>query len=413
MTYQSLVVIGASVLVAVFGYLFNPILVSRPLGPEGISELGVFLSLCVFLCFPQRPLDSFLIRYTATQNAKNKSENIKSGAAQCLKLSFGVNTLLLGAVVILAHPLQTLFHLRSTFPILGAVAFAYLAVVQTILRSLLQGLRWYGKYSLSLLIESFSRLLLGAFLLLVGFTVGNTMALHFIASALSTLLSYWFLRPLIQKSKHSGIADPISWKGIPTLFLYSLCIASALSIDVLMVKHYFPSAEAGLFIAASTLAKMTAVIIGPITTVAYSFFCDAEAKREKIKPLLWRGGLFILFFTLVLLAPVVIFPDLIIRITYGADFTKATPLLVPAFLAFIPTSFISLLCNYFLSKHRESFVYGLSLGCVLQFIFILCFHASLVTVFWASALGVISQLILCALTGLLDRHTPRPQQPLV
>jgi O-antigen/teichoic acid export membrane protein len=97
------------------------------------------------------------------------------------------------------------------------------------------------------------------------------------------------------------------------------------------------------------------------------------AKKSIIASLLLSGSGAIVLFA---------FPELIIKIFFGMKYLEAAGIMRIFGLAMLPMALLMILINYFIAKNRTSFSYVLFFTVVLEIIFILLFHRSLLSIIY-------------------------------
>lgn len=385
---------SASVIAAAVGYVFNPLIVGRALGPEGIAVLGAFLSLNFALSFAQTPVGFVLTRYAAQYNANQKPGMVATLITRSFKKLSTYALILFIPLAVLSPWLADYLNLKSVTPVLAAVLLAYVGLLLTMVRAPLQGLLRFSRFSLVLLADPISRLLFGASLLWVGRGLSGAMAAYVSGYLAAMALALWVLRDILWHSPKEPVDHLEILASAVPVGMYSLYLAFALSVDGLLVKHYFPDTRAGFYMAASTLSKMVFIVIHPVATVSFSLMCDAVARNEHVLKLFVKNLALTSFICIFFVAASFLFPTLIVNFTYGSEFAQTIPLLPFACLALIPFLFTLNFSNYCLARKTRTFVYGLMVGALLQFLMIVFYHQTLMQVLLAYGVGGIAQCLL-------------------
>jgi O-antigen/teichoic acid export membrane protein len=392
---ESLLVIAASLAGAVVSYVFNPLFLAPLLGKEGIATVGAFLFLYFALSFPQRPAGITIAKYVAHHQAQGSPGQAATVIANSLKklLQYGFFAGI--AVSLFSRPLARYLNLDSVFPVLAAVILAYAGLIFTAVLSSLQGLLRFRAYALLWLLDPVFRLFFGAGLVLAGFRISGVFFGYIGGYLAATGVGLWCLRSLLRYPRKEPVNPREMYAYSLPACAYSAYMAFVMSADGLMAKHYFPAAEAGIYVAASTIAKMMFVVIIPLINVSFSFMSDAVARRESpdhflAKTLRYAAAGSVLMTLLSFAAP-----SLLIRLTYGPEFTAAGAILPLTVLALIPPAFAFIYSHYCMARNAGLFVYGLALGSVIHVMLLLLLHGSLFQLVLASAGGGMAECVLC------------------
>ncbi len=376
MTRQSLFLAGVSILAAVISYLFNPILTAPYLQPEGIAVLGTFLSFHFVLTFFQRPVEIALIRAVSSGsgNPRKILFVFRKVVPQLLALAFGG-----GALLLLASPwVKSYFHLRTLDPFVLAVALSILGFLLTVARTPLLGFSLYGAYGLALLIDPAARLIAGLACTRWNWGADAMLSSYMAGYAAACVVSVIALGAVLKKIQGKEEAHTEFWGSSGPFFVYSLLISWALSVDALMVKHYFTEREAGFYMAAATIAKMVFVIVTPVAQVSFAEFCRAAAAGKSLRPLLAKGVAIILAAIGGMAAVSFLFSKVIIRVTYGEAFMESAGLLIYVFFAIAPVALLFIQGYYYFARGRHLFLYGMAAGALIQLAGAALFHQTMI-----------------------------------
>ena len=132
-----------------------------------------------------------------------------------------------------------------------------------------------------------------------------------------------------------------SW---PTL-LASILLAVSINLDIILVKHYFPAEEAGLYAAVSTIGKIILYATGPIVSVMFPMISEQTAKKEKHYKIFLLSLTMTLVGALIILGIYVIAPGKVISILYGGTYASLYYLLPQVGVAVLFYALINLICK--------------------------------------------------------------------
>jgi len=157
-----------------------------------------------------------------------------------------------------------------------------------------------------------------------------------------------------------------------------------------------------------TLARISSILIYPVSAVAYSLMSHAASQKKRTLPIFLQAAAALTACFALMAAAFFLIPGEIIRMTYGKAFTETVPLLGLAGLAFIPVGYTLLLANFNLAKKQFRFVYGLVAGIFVHAALLMTFHHSL-TAFMKANIAGGAALLLFSLAGTSwDLFSKRP-----
>ena len=149
------------------------------------------------------------------------------------------------------------------------------------------------------------------------------------------------------------------------------------NIDLIAVKHFFPSYETGIYSVADILGKIILYFPASIVLVMFPEVSHAHAVNGKTKHILLKT-IFITFLMCSFLEIFyILFPDRIISLLMGAKYTASAPLLTLYGLSMFPFAFINIFINYFMAVNNSKILISMFLFSVLEILLFYLFHYSL------------------------------------
>ncbi|MDP3974391.1 MAG: oligosaccharide flippase family protein [bacterium] len=389
---SAIMIIGSNS-INVINYLYH-LIIGRMLGPIGYGELASLISIIGLL----GTLPGSVALVITKQISSTKNEQEANNLVKWFKKKILLMSVIFSFIVLIFSPLLTSFLNIRNVSYLILIAVSLLFTLQSLLnRAILQGLLKFKETIISILIENSSKLILSIALVYLGFQVGGIMLALVISGALGLYITVIYLK-IGSGSQNEANFSPDTKSmlsfAIPVA-LQSLSITSLYSSDVILVKHFFPAQEAGIYAALSTLGKIIFFGAGPITTVMFPLVSQKKARGENYKKIFIYS-----FFATSLLAVSVLmvywlFPFFAINILYGASYLGAANLLIWFGLFISLFTLSSLIINYGLSLGRSSIVILPIIAALAQIILIWLFHENLFTVIMIS--NLVTALLLIAL----------------
>ncbi|HCB23208.1 hypothetical protein A3B42_03735 [Candidatus Daviesbacteria bacterium RIFCSPLOWO2_01_FULL_38_10] len=387
----SMVMIIGSNLVNFLNYLYH-LIIGRMLGPSDYGELAAIISLIGLLGIIPAPLGTSIIKYISS--AKNNTES--ANMISWLKIKYFQGSFIFFVIVLVISPVISSFlkiHNISYF-ILIAVSFLF-SLQSGLNRSILQGLLRFKEMVITVLAENSTKLILSIGFVYLGFKVGGAIFALVVAALLGWYVTKQYLR--YSKTRKPNFTPDIKSMLMFTIpvFIQNFATTSLYSSDVILVKHFFSSHDAGIYAALSTLGKIIFFAAGPIGAVMFPLVSKRSAKGENYKRVFKFSFVATVFLSGAILSVYLLFPSLAIQLLYGSLFLEASSLLLwfGIFITFFTLA--SLIINYTLSLGRTRVVIFPAIAAVFQIVLIWFFHDSLFSIILISIL--VNALLLVAL----------------
>lgn len=374
-----------------FSYLYH-LIIGRLLGPSSYGELASLISIISLLGILPVSISIVIIKFVSS--AKN-NEDVGNLIAWLKRKVFQLSLLLFLFIIMISPFVSSFLHINkiSYFILLG-VSFLF-SLQTSFYRSILQGLLKFKQSVISTLVESGAKLVLSVLLVFLGWQLFGAVS----ALVLSAILGFYFTLTFLKFPKIGEIKKPIYIKQMMIFTLpatvQSIASISFYSSDLILVKHFFSSHDAGIYAALSTLGKIIFFGTGPIGSVMFPLVSKKFAKGEDVKKIYHYS-----FLTTLVLAVLILFfysaaPEIAIGLLYGKAFLEASSLLFWMGVFITLFSLASLLVNYELAKGKTAAVYFQLAAAFLQIILIWFFHQSLLEVIKVSI--IVTGLLLLSL----------------
>ncbi len=399
----SLIVVFGSNMINALNYIYH-LLMGRVLGPENYGDLATIIAFISFLSIIPFSLNFVVIKFASS--AKN-DEEIRHliGWLNKKVLLVGIS---ISVLIILFSPIFSSFLSIKNYYLIPLAGLVFIFSLPSLLyKSALQGVLMFKEQVLSSLVETGIKLVLGIVLIYLSFSVLGAVAALVIASIVGFVISRFYITKYIQKDYDSidRKARALFMYSIPIL-VQSLAMASIFSMDLILVKHFFSSTNAGMYAALSTLAKIIFFAAGPISAVMFPMIARKHALGEDYR------GVFIysLVLTTIICLSIAglywLLPNLAIQILYGSAYLGGAPILglFGLFISFYSVS--SLFISYYLSLNQTKVVILPAIAAVMQILGIYTFHDSLYQV--VVVCTVISALLLATLFVYFLRQLIKP-----
>ncbi len=312
----SFIMLIAMMLVNIFNFAYNMVM-ARLLGPAAFGNINaavtmLLLASCVSLAF-QLVCAKFV--------ARSPLDSGKAAVVHNLLGKAWIVSLALGAILFLAQrPIATYLNVPSPWIIgilaLGIAAYAPLGVK----RGAMQGVCAFPRLGTNFVLEAVTRFFVGAGLVVAGYGVLGAVG----AISAAVIAACFLPRLPAQLRVQPGTAEPLSLAEAVQAIVFFIGQVIINNIDILLVKHYFPSDPAGVYAAISQIGRLLYFaswfgVVNAMFPVAAAAGTDkTQHKSHNIGlPLLLVLGLSLLF-----IAVAALFPHLIMGVIFGSRFIE-------------------------------------------------------------------------------------------
>lgn len=370
---SSFVMIAGTNSINAINYVYH-LVMGRMLGPAAYGELSAFFSLIGLLSIVPMSFGTVVIKFIAS--SKNNNE-VASFVSWFLKPVIYISIALCVGVLVFSQGLARYLNTDNlTAVVLIALSFLF-ALPSALYRSALQGLIKFPQVVISLVSETTTKLLAGIILVWFGFGVSGAVGGLILAVITGWLISYSFIKKYTKSEKIAAInPKEILIFSLPVL-LQTAAMTSLMSIDVVLVKHFFPDFEAGIYAAVSTLGKILLFASAPVATVMFPIVTARYNRGEKyisiflLSLLMTVGGTGLIIFVYATL------PELVINMLYGSKYLPGSYLVVPYAIYAALLAVGGLFINLYLSMDRKKVIALPVIAAVAQIIGIELYHQDL------------------------------------
>ncbi len=387
LTAEQLFVLS-SLIVNAGNYIYN-LGLGRILGPGAFADAAILITLLLVLSFIAMTFQLAVAKFTTEFDQTLRDTFIKK--AYRYAIAFGV---ILGSVVVVsASALQEIFQTASPvmFTIFGIAVPLYF--IMSVNRGNLQGRMSFIRLSATYQIEMVCRLAL-TFIFLMIFNITSSVAVS-TAIALSFLGGIFPFKQVSKKSivkKISRQENKIVLKFLVLTACYELTQIICNNSDILLVKHYFPQYNAGLYASLALIGRVVYFVTWMFVMLLLPTVISMRKEGKNSILVLKKYVGYIVTLAIAIIGFTFIFPKTAVYLLFGEQYMSIAPLLGWYALA---TSFFALsnvFAYYFLSlDHYIPIIIPAIFG-ALQVVLIIIFHDTLFEV-------VLSQVV--AMGGLL------------
>ncbi|WP_405202292.1 oligosaccharide flippase family protein [Dokdonia sp. LLG6352-1] len=371
-------------------YLYN-LGLGRVLGPGAFADAAILITLLLVLSFVAMTFQLAVAKFTTEFDKSKKEAFVQRAYKQAT--TFGI--ILGAAIVVFAGSLQTLFQTESSvmFTIFGIAVPLYF--IMSVNRGNLQGRKSFIALSITYQLEMVCRLAL-TFALLLFFNIESSVAVA-TAIAISFIAGVFPFKKLTSKKAVQSALTSKESKAVMNFFVLTACYELTQIIcnnsDILLVKHYFPSYDAGLYASLALIGRVVYFVTWMFVMLLLPTVVSMRKEGKNSVPVLMKYVGYITALASGIVLFTFLFPSFAVQILFGEQYMSIAPLLGWYALA---TSFFALsniFAYYYLSlDHYKPIVIAAIFG-VLQIVLIILFHDSLFEVVLAQVVAMGSLLI--------------------
>lgn len=376
---SSVIMIIGTNIVNLFNYVYH-FLMGRMLGPSSYGELASLISLVGLLLIIPSSFGLAITRMVATETKGSHIKQVLNKIInKALIFSFGFSALFFALTPIITDYLK----ISNVWSIVIAGLILTFSMLGFVYKSILQGLLRFGRFVSATIGETAVKLFLGVFLVYLSFGSPGALVAILIGSALGLILAKYYIGDFLKVDEK----ETVKRKYLKELFLFSVPVTiytvaqtSLFSADLILVKHFFPDFEAGLYAALSSLGKIILFGSGPVIFVMFPMVSQKFSNNEKYFKIFLLSLGFTVTVCSFVLALFYFFPDYIIRFSVGPSYLEAsgTLFLFGIFMSLVSVS--NLLVNLSLALKKIEVVILPAFAAIAQIILINFYHSSLLEV---------------------------------
>jgi O-antigen/teichoic acid export membrane protein len=315
----SLVMLFSSTTVSGINFASN-VVMARLLGPAMFGQVAVAATLlmmasCITLSF-QMVCAKFV--------ARNETAGGKSAVYHGLLKNSWIVSLCIGLILVAAQkPVARYLNVPSSLLIaILAVGITFYAPVG-VRRGAMQGLCLFTRLSGTYVVEAVTRFVIGVALVLMGYGVLGGVG----AISIAVVMAYFI--PAVPKSLRvkSVTEEPASFAEAFQAIVFFVGQVIINNIDIVLVKHFFPPEQAGLYAAVALVGRV--LYFAAWSVVSAMFPVSASVKQEHESPnVIWLPMALVGAISALFILVVSLFPQVIMGAIFGRAFASTSSLLL-------------------------------------------------------------------------------------
>lgn len=382
-------------------YLYNLIL-GRVLGPAQFADAAVLITFLLVLSFVAMTFQLVTAKFSVVfenDTFKNFISNVYKNAT-LIGLGLGI------LIIVFANQLQQVFNTSSSsmFTIFGIGVPLYF--LMSVNRGVFQGKKDFKSLSITYQAEMLSRLIITLGLIFL-FKAQSSVVI-----AIGILISFGFgLVPFNFKNmnfKATAVIEASKSKQVRHFFIitafYELTQIIINNSDILLVKHYFDSYEAGLYASLALIGRIVYFVAWMFVMLLLPTVVQLKKEGKATAPILFKYVGYIAGIATVIVFSSALFPETAIKLLFGDNYLAMAPLLWKYSLATGLFAISNIFAYYYLSLDRYIPVIISGVFGILQIGLVIVFHDSLEQVVHMQIIAMVLLLVVQLLFFILNQE---------
>lgn len=363
-----------------FNLLFQ-LLIAYKLAPVDFAAFNCLLAIYTIVSSPLATIQPAVARYCSEFNCLGQTHKLRLLLAGLWK-----RNLILAGVTLLVTLLFS-SQILSTFKIYSPASGYILAVLLAIswllpvLAGGVQGLQYFGWFSLSAVTAGVFKFLAAIIFLALGYKIAGALGALLFSAVVGIIISYLPLHKTITAVYEK---EDIGYKSffayLFPLFIANFLLSIIVTLDMVLVKYYFSPQDSSFYALAQMIGKIFLFLPTAITLVMFVKVSGLKANKMGTLVTLKRSLSYACILSSLAVISYNLFPVFFLKMLTGKAYAESIFLgrLFSVSMSFYTLS--TILSSYFLSLKDFFFLKYLVFFAISQSLLIIFFHNSLATV---------------------------------
>jgi len=380
-----------------FNYIYH-LAMGRMLGPVDYGILASLISIFYIIAVPVNSIMLIVAQYTSQLKAHANLQKLTALLNYFTKKLFITGLVMFVIFLMFSNIIADFLKIEQTVLIVVLATSFVITFLLPINRGILKGVQRFVSFTLSQIIEFGTKLLVAVALVLLGLKVYGALSAIVIGMLVAYSYTFFPIKKFVTEKKQ--VLEKIKLEGVLKyslpVIIALLCLTLFYSSDVILVKHYLPAEDAGLYSALSTIGKVIYFATGAVAFVLFPLAAEKYAQNEKYSHLLGQSLLIVVGVSAITMLLYFLAPDLIVSILFGKAYLEIAPLL-GYFAVFMSIfSLNNVLVNFYLAINYFKFIPALIFFIIVQIVILVFFHSSMIQII--QILITINSILLLCLT---------------
>ncbi len=368
-----------SLFTSALNYLYQ-VFMGRILGLAEYGILGSLFAIIYIVSYTSSPFNLVISKSVAEYHGKHEKQKIKKLFKKSLFL-VSIIAIIFFIIYILFVPIIADFlNMTNNTELIIVGLIAVLSFISVIFAGTLNGLEKFIWQNTSSFISALFKLALGIGFVLIGLSINGALGAILCGTIASIIIAYIPIRKEFKGVKEEDFDMKKAYIFAIPVFISSISFVLIITLDQILVKHYFSSESAGIYAAAGMIGKIvwftSSFLIGPL----FPKVVRMKAENKSPSKLLINS---IIYISLLIIAECLVFfiaPNFIVNTLFGKAFTSAIPLIRIFSIALGLFSLLQIFMTYNLAIERFNFIYIFLVGIIIEVIGIYFYHSTLLDV---------------------------------
>lgn len=360
----------------VFAFLLN-LFLARNLSYSDYGIYASLLSVITLALIPAGSINTIILRFSSNYLSKGELDKLKSFYKKIGKFLLLLSLGIFLVFAILSPLVRDYLHLDNTLYVFVVGAVLFISYLQTLNLAFIQGLMKFGFLSFVYSFNGLLRLVMSIFLVFLGFKAYGGLGAMFFMALGSFLICFIPMKNfLIKKEQQIHIpTKEITDYALPAFFVV-LFMTSFTSSDVILVKHFFSSQQAGLYAGLSLVGKVIFYFTAPIPSVMFPLVIKRYNLGANFNKLFYLAIGLVFIPSFLITGFYFLYPDFVIKLFLGGRGYMAIAPYAGLFAFYLMVfSLLNLVVVFFLSLNKIKITPLVVLGALIQIILISNFHS--------------------------------------
>ncbi len=307
----SIIMLLGSGLVSTLNFGYN-VAIARLLGPAAFGHAAAAVTLLMLVSAITLSFQLVCAKFVARNDTDAGKAHVYSTLT---RRAWRVGVVLGSALILCSRIVANYLNLPSPWiVILLALGIAFYIPLGT-KRGGLQGTCAFQRLSWNFILEAVAKFVGALVLIQLGYGVLGAVA----AISFSVVLAYFFPSVPRELKVHAAAERPASFReGMQAIVFFTGQVIIN-NVDILLVKHFFTSDQAGLYAAIALVGRV--IYFASWSVVSAMFPISAGAKdKEETSSVLVIPLIIVLLISLVFIVGLSLFPESVLRTVFGAHF---------------------------------------------------------------------------------------------
>ncbi len=261
------------------------LVMARLLGPESYASFGTYVAILYTAFFCLTSIHLIITRFISYHRSRYQYEQINYIITHSLRILFIAGFAAFIILLAAARGVALFFHLTGIASTVLLGFAIWFVILSPVFEGAFKGLEDFRGIGRMRLIESGIRLLAATGLVLLGFGVPGALFGLGIGTFVALMFSYRDLYRIMRLKIVKPDLTQMRRFAVPVL-LTIVSISLLLNLDIILVKHFFDPAQAGVFAAASLVAKVPFFISMVFVGVMFPKITQLHADGKNATPIL-------------------------------------------------------------------------------------------------------------------------------